>query len=129
MESEFGIFAKNSAQENQKMEQMRQLLQAMAQNGVGPQSIAEILDADNFSRIKQLAAKVEKKQSEMAKAAQEKESKKDQEKLQLELTKLQAEFTHEAEQKEKDRQTKVEVARIQASSKDTDHDNDGKTDK
>ncbi len=127
-ESEFGIFAKNSAQENQKMEQMRGLLQAMAQNGVGPKSIAEILDADNFSRIKQLADKVEQKQAEMGQAAQKSEEKKEHGKLQLELQKLQAEQSHEAQQNEMDRQTKLEVAHIQASSKDTDHNNDGKTD-
>lgn len=127
-ESEFGIFAKNSAQENQKMEQMRGLLQAMAQNGVGVGSIAQILDADNFSRIKQLADKVEAKQAELSQAAQQAEQKKEQSKLEIELQKMQAEQAHEAQENEMDRQVKLEVAQIQAASKDTDHDNDGKTD-
>jgi hypothetical protein len=127
-ESEFGIFAKNSSQENKKMEQMRGLLQAMAQNGVGVSSIAEILDADNFSRIRVLAKEVEKKQSEMAKMAQEKEQKKNEAQLQLQLKSMQAQHAHDAEQKGLDRQTKLEVAHIAARSKDTDHDNDGKTD-
>jgi len=128
-ESEFGIFAKNSAQETQKMEQMRGLLQAMAQNGVGVGSIAQILDADNFSRIKQLADKVEAKQAELSKAAQAAEQQKEQSKMQVELQKLQVEQQHEAQENQMDRQVKLEVAHIQAASKDTDHDNDGKTDK
>lgn len=127
-ESEFGIFAKNSSQENKKMEQMRGLLQAMAQNGMGAGTVAEILDADNFSRIRVLAKEVEMKQSELAKKAKEVESNKAQAAMQLELQKLQAEQNHEATQNELDRQTKIEVAQIAANAKDTDHDNDGKTD-
>ncbi len=128
MESEFGIFAKNSSQENKKMEQMRGLLQAMAQNGVGPKSIADILDADNFSRIRQLAGEVEKKQAELSKAAGEQQMQTEQAKQDLDMQKIQIEQQHDAEQKERDRQTKIQVAEIQASAKDTDHDNDGKTD-
>jgi hypothetical protein len=127
-ESEFGIFAKNASQENKKMEQMRGLLQAMAQNGVGISSVAEILDADNFSRIRQLAKEVEKKQGEMAQMAQEKEQQKNQAELQMQLQKIEMEQQHDAAQNELDRINKIEVAQIQAASKDTDHDNDGKTD-
>jgi hypothetical protein len=128
MESEFGIFAKNSSQENQKMEQMRQLLQAMAQNGVGIGSIAEILDADNFSRIRVLAKEVEAKQAEMQKQAQEAQMQAQQAEAQLETQKVETTHQHEATQNELDRLNKVEVALINASSKDTDHNNDGKTD-
>lgn len=127
-ESEFGIFAKNSSQENKKMEQMRQLMQAMAQNGVGVGSIAEILDADNFARIRVLANQVEKKQAQMMQKSQEAEQQKQQAATELEMNKIQAINEHDAQQKELDRQTKIEVANIQANSKDTDHDNDGKTD-
>ena len=44
------------------MNQMRELTLALAQNGTGAGTIAEILDADNFARIKQLANEVENKQ-------------------------------------------------------------------
>ena len=56
------------------------------------------------------------------------EQKKEQSKMQIELQKLQAEQQHEAQENQMDRQVKLEVAHIQAASKDTDHDNDGKTD-
>jgi len=128
MESEFGIFAKNSSQENQKMEQMRGLLQAMAQNGVGIGSVAEILDADNFSRIRVLAKQVEQKQQQMQQQAMEKQQQVEQAKLQQEMQKTQAEQQHEAAQNDLDRLNKIEVAMIAANSKDTDHNNDGKTD-
>ena len=127
-ESEFGIFAKNASKENQKMAQMRELTLALAQNGTGAGTIAEILDADNFARIKQLANEVEGKQEALqqqmqkaqAEAAQNVEAMKSQEE--------QAKRDHESTQKELDRANKVEVALINASAKDTDHDNDGKTD-
>jgi len=127
-ETEFGIFAKNSSKENRKMEQMRQMLQAMAQNGVGASSIAEILDADNFSRIKQLTKEVETKQKQLAEMAKQAEQQKVQAESQAKMQEIQLEKNMEAQQKELDRQNKIEVALIQAQSKDTDHDNDGKTD-
>ena len=128
MESEFGIFAKNSSMENQKMEQMRGLLQAMAQNGVGIGSVAEILDADNFSRIRVLAKQVEQKQQAMQQQASQAQQKAEQAKMQQQSQALQANQQHEANENQLDRQTKVEVALIAANSKDTDHNNDGKTD-
>ena len=128
MESEFGIFAKNSSQENQKMEQMRGLLQAMAQNGVGIGSVAEILDADNFSRIRVLAKNVEKKQQEMQQKAMEAQQKTEQAKSQQKIQEAQQEQQHQAQQNELDRENKIQVAMIAASTKDTDHNNDGKTD-
>ena len=128
MESEFGIFAKNSSQENQKMEQMRGLLQAMAQNGVGIGSVAEILDADNFSRIRVLAKNVEKKQQEMQQKAMESQQKTEQAKSQQKIQEVQQEQQHQAQQNELDRENKIQVAMIAASTKDTDHNNDGKTD-
>jgi hypothetical protein len=127
-ETEFGIFAKNSSKENKKLEQMRQMLQAMAQNGVGASSIAEILDADNFSRIKQLTKEVEAKQQKLSQLAGQQEQQKVQAEAQVKMQEIQLEKTLDGEQKELDRQNKIEVALIQAASKDTDHNNDGKTD-
>ena len=127
-ESEFGIFAKNASKENQKMAQMRELTLALAQNGTGAGTIAEILDADNFARIKQLANEVENKQEALQGQMQKAQAEAAQNQLAMEAQEEQAKRDHEATQKELDRANKVEVALINASAKDTDHDNDGKTD-
>ena len=127
-ESEFGLFAKNASKENEKLRTMRQLTMSLAQNGAGTGTIAEILDADNFARIKQLAAKAEKKQDELEAQQGKMMQEQQQAQAQAEAAKLEAEQAFEAEQNELDRQAKKEVAMINAVSKDTDHDNDGKTD-
>ncbi len=127
-ESEFGIFAKNASKENEKIRTMRQMAMSLAQNGTGAGTIAEILDADNFARIKQLANKAEKKQEELQQMQQQAAQQLEQGKAQAEQQKIQMEQAFEGEQNQLDRDNKIQVATINAVSKDTDHDNDGKTD-
>jgi hypothetical protein len=127
-ESEFGIFAKNASKENQKLETMRQLTMSMAQNGVGAGTIAEILDADNFSRIKQLANKAEAKQEELQQQQNEAAQQLEQSKAQAKMQEEQMKQEFEAQENQLDRENKIQVATINAVSKDSDHDNDGKTD-
>jgi hypothetical protein len=127
-ESEFGIFAKNASKENQKLETMRQLTMSMAQNGVGAGTIAEILDADNFSRIKQLASKAEAKQEELQQQQNEAAQQLEQSKAQAKMQEEQMKQEFEAQENQLDRENKIQVATINAVSKDSDHDNDGKTD-
>lgn len=127
-ESEFGIFAKNASKENEKIRTMRQMTMSFAQNGTGAGTIAEILDADNFARIKQLAAKAERKQEELQQMQQQAAQQLEQSKMEAEQQKLQAKQAFEGEQNQLDRDNKIQVATINAVSKDTDHDNDGKTD-
>ena len=127
-ESEFGIFAKNASKENEKMRTMRDLAMSFAQNGTGPGTIAEILDADNFARIKQLSNEVEAKQQDLQQQMQKAQAEAAQNVEAMKSQEAQTERDHETQQKALDRDNKVEVALINASAKDTDHDNDGKTD-
>jgi hypothetical protein len=127
-ESEFGIFAKNSSKENEKIRTMRQLVMSFAQNGTGAGTISEILDADNFSRIKQLANQAEAKAEELQMQQSQMIQQTEQAKIEAAQTKIQQEQAFEAAEGELDRQNKIDVALINAASKDTDHDNDGKTD-
>jgi hypothetical protein len=127
-ESEFGIFAKNSSKENEKIRTMRQLVMSFAQNGTGAGTISEILDADNFSRIKQLANQAEAKAEELQMQQGQMMQQTEQAKIEAAQTKIQQEQAFEAAEGELDRQNKIDVALINAASKDTDHDNDGKTD-
>jgi hypothetical protein len=127
-ESEFGIFAKNAAKENEKLRTMKQLAMSFAQNGTGPGTVAEILDSDNFAHIKSLAREVEKKQDALTQQQNQMAQQIEAQKAEAEQAKLQQEQNFEAEQNQLDRDNKVQVATINAAFKDTDHDNDGKTD-
>jgi hypothetical protein len=127
-ESEFGIFAKNTSKENEKLRTMKQMAMSFAQNGTGPGTIAEILDSDNFAHLKKLANEVEQKQQELQQQMQQAQQQAEMQKAQVEQQTKMAEQEFEAEQNQLDRENKIQVATINAVSKDTDHDNDGKTD-
>lgn len=75
MENEYGIFTKNSASEVEKVDLLKSLLQPMAQNDMSKAIISEILDEDNFEKIKHLMYKADEIQrnflQEQQKAANE----------------------------------------------------------
>ena len=58
----------------------------------------------------------------------EAQQKTEQAKSQQKIQEVQQEQQHQAQQNELDRENKIQVAMIAASAKDTDHNNDGKTD-
>jgi hypothetical protein len=56
--TEYGIFCVNPMEEDEKIQFFKNnLLQPLAQNGNQPDLMAEILDTNNFSRLKELAKK------------------------------------------------------------------------
>ena len=63
-EAEYGVFVKNTSREQDKLTQMRNLAMAFAQNGSEPSTVAEILDSNNFAKIKVHLKEVEQKQKE-----------------------------------------------------------------
>ncbi len=69
LESEYGIFVRNKDVEKQKLEQLRALAQPFAQNGTMPSIIAQIIDAENFTRVKELLEKGEQIQGQLAQAS------------------------------------------------------------
>lgn len=102
--TEFGIFVVNPAEEEQKLQFYKQtILQPLAQNGQHPDLIAEIVDTDNFSKIKELAMKARKlnEEYEMAKQQQINDSAQ-----QVASMNLQA--------KQLEQQTALEIARLKA---------------
>jgi hypothetical protein len=66
--ADFGVFVVNSNQENEKLQQLKSLALEFAQNQSAPLTVAEILDAPNFSQIKGKLAQVEKAQREFEQA-------------------------------------------------------------
>jgi len=113
MESEYGIFVSDSGQDQDKLEILKQLAQSMVQNGVPASTIAEMVDADNFSEIKEKIKSAESAQQQLAEAQQQAEA--EQAEAQRELTRDTME--NENEQNEKDRETKIRIALIAAEAK------------
>lgn len=72
-ESMFGIFARNSARESQKLEQLRNAALAFAQNGSTPDVIAEIIDSEHFTEIKNRLRVVSDEMKQMQQQAQQAE--------------------------------------------------------
>lgn len=74
-ESEFGIFARSSSEDKQKLELLKQLFQPYMQNGGMLSTVAAMLDAGNYSRIKQIINEADTKMAEMQQKAAEREEK------------------------------------------------------
>jgi len=113
MESEYGIFLSDSGQDQDKLDILKQLAQSMVQNGVPASTIAEMVDADNFSQIKEKIKGAEKMQQQLAQAQQKAESQQQEAQRQLERERIENENMNQ----EKDRETKIRVAMIQAEAK------------
>lgn len=58
-ESMFGVFFKNSNQEYEKLQTLKQLAASFAQQGSTPSTVAEILDSSNFAKVKEELRKLE----------------------------------------------------------------------
>ena len=113
MEAEYGIFVSDSGKDQDKLDILKQLSQSMVQNGVPASTIAEMVDADNFSQIKEKIKQAENQQQQLQQAQSEAEQQAKQQELQLKAQELENENMN----KEKDRQVKIEVARIAAEAK------------
>ena len=60
MESNYGIFVTNSGKEQEKIQNLKQLAQSFAQNGLPASAIAEMFDAESFPQLKDKLEKAEK---------------------------------------------------------------------
>lgn len=64
-EAEFGLFFKNSNKEYEKLQTLKQLAGQFAQQGSTPSTVAEILDAGNFAKVKAELRKLEAQAQQM----------------------------------------------------------------
>ena len=113
MESNYGIFVSDSGKDLQRLDQMKQLTQAMMQNGSKGSTIAEVLESESFSQIKSKLKAAEKAQEELQQAQQQAEQQQAQQQMQMEQAKAEQELI----ENEKDRQKDVEIALIGAESR------------
>ena len=101
----------------------------MAQNGQQPSTIAEILDSNNFSKIKQLLAEVDLKQKEMQQQAQKAQQQQAQAQIQATQQLQEQKNAFEADQNEKDRMVKIELKKMDLARQiTTDADGNGRRD-
>ena len=113
MESEYGVFVSDSGKDQDKLDVLKQLAQSMVQNGVPASTIAEMVDADNFSQIKEKIKAAEKQQQELSQA----QSQAEQQLQQAQLEQQERVMENDNMNKQKDRETKIQIAEIAAEAK------------
>jgi hypothetical protein len=113
MESNYGIYVSDAGKDQEKLTNLKNLTQAMMQNGAKPSVIAEMLDSDSFIQIKKNLKSAEKAQEELEAAQQEAQ----QQQAQQQMEAAQMEKESENLEREKDRQKDIEIALINAESK------------
>ena len=113
METNYGIFVSDAGKDQEKLQNIKGLTQAMMQNGTKPGALADMLDSDSFSQIKKNLKAADKAQAELEQAQQQAQQEMQQQQMEA------AQLATEAEnlEKEKDRQKDIEIALISAESK------------
>ena len=114
MESNFGLFVSDAGKDQEKLQNIKGLTQAMMQNGAKPGDIAEMLDSDSFTQIKKNLKLADKANAELEQAQQEAQQQMQQQQLEAQQVQLEADMI----EREKDRQKDIEIALIAAESKD-----------
>ena len=105
MESNYGIFVSDAGKDQQRLDQIKGLAQAMIQNGTKASMVAEMFESENFSQIKGKLKAAEKAAEELEQAQQQ---------AQQQMQMQQQEMERASIDKEKDRQLDIEVALINA---------------
>ena len=113
METNYGIFVSDSGKDAEKLQNIKGLTQAMMQNGAKPGDIAEMLDSDSFTQIKDNLKKADKASAELEQAQQQAQQEAQKQQAQMKQMELEAENV----ENEKDRQKDIEIALINAESK------------
>jgi hypothetical protein len=113
MESEYGVHVSGSAKDMAKVNFIKQLGQQMIQANWSPLLIAEIMDTENFTGLKEKIREGEKVQQQLAEAHQRAEQEMQEQIAQIEQQKM----AFDAEQNELDRNNRLEVALIAAHSR------------
>jgi hypothetical protein len=113
MESNYGIFVSDAGKDQEKLQNIKNLTQAMVQNGAKMGDVAEMLDSESFVEIKKNLKKADRATEELEAAQQQAQQEQGQQQLEA------AQMQQEAEnlEREKDRQKDIEIALIAAESK------------
>ena len=110
MEANYGIFVSDAGKDQQRLDQIKGLAQAMIQNGTKASMVAEMFESENFSQIKGKLKAAEKAAEELEQAQQQAQQQQAEQQMQMQ----QQQMEQDAIEKEKDRQLDIEVALINA---------------
>ena len=113
MESNYGIFVTNSGKEQEKIQNLKQLAQSFAQNGLPASAIAEMFDAESFPQLKDKLEKAEKYTQELQQAQAQAEQEAAQQAQQMQVQMEQAKLENENTNNELDRKNSIDIAMIQ----------------
>ena len=113
MESNYGIFVSDAGKDQEKLQNIKALTQAMVQGGAKMSDIAQMLDSESFVEIKKNLKKADRVQDELEQA--QKQAEQEMQQQQMEATQMQQEAINI--ENEKDRQKDIEIALISAESK------------
>lgn len=102
-EAEFGVFVKTSKKENEKLEALRQMAQAFAQNQMRPSMVADILNSENFMELRDKLEQLEELEMQLQQQQAQSEGSGEQARLQAEALEKQKQRDHESIENEKDR--------------------------
>lgn len=116
-ESEFGVFVVNSSEENTKLETLRNVAMSFAQNGSRPSTIAEILDAGNFSKIKSLLKETETLEQQLASQQAQLEQQMQEKLAQMEIDNREDMQLFESIEKQKDRDLQIKLKNMEIQNK------------
>ena len=107
-ESDYGIFMTASGEEQEKLAKLEGLSQSMIQNGIPASTIADMLDTQSFTQLKDKIKSAEKSMQELQQQQQKAQQQMEQAKLDAE----QAKTNNENVQNDKDRENKLEIAEL-----------------
>lgn len=110
LESDYGVFVSGDDADRETLENIRQLSQAMVQNGSRPSTVLEMMRSKNISQLSEKLKKEERRAEENQKKMQQQEEKLEQMKAQLEDKKMK----NLVMIKQLDNQGKADVAMISA---------------
>jgi len=117
-EAELGIFVSNKQKDRENLSIVRQLVQAMVQNGASISTIVDALEANSLTELKDKIRKEEQKAAEQMQTQQEQQMQLIQEQKELEMFKIE----NDNRQKELDRINKLEIALLSRNSRIDDQD-------
>lgn len=102
-EAEFGVFVRTSKKEQERLESLRGMAQAFAQNQMRPSMVADIINADNFMELREKLSELEEMEMQLQQQRAEQEGNPDKIKAEMEAMEKQKDRDHETIEKEKDR--------------------------
>jgi hypothetical protein len=107
-ESQYGIFITASGAEMEKLQKLEGLSQSMIQNGIPASTVADMIDTQSFTQLKDKIRDAEDSMQELAQQQQQAQQQMENAKLQAEQAKMQ----NENVQNDKDRENKLEIAEL-----------------